>query len=143
MSTRKLGRCGEPAPPFPLPQTAAELGRAAVRCDAPLLRVGVLTFGIPEGGEGVSVTNEGDKREPERDSWRETFQYIGLISQVGLGMAASILIAFSLGLFLDRKLGIGPLFTIVGIFGGVGAGFWNAYRLIMRDGAERDGGQAV
>ena len=89
------------------------------------------------------MKNEGNKREPERDSWRETLQYMGLISQVGLGMAASILIAFLIGLFLDRKLGTEPLFTIVGIFGGVGAGFWNAYRLIMRDGAKRDGGHAV
>ena len=86
------------------------------------------------------VKHEEDQKEPERDSWRETFQYIGLISQVGLGMAVSILIAFLIGLFLDRKLGTGPLFTIVGIFGGVAGGFWNAYRLIMRDGAKRDGG---
>ena len=89
-------------------------------------------------GEGILVKNEGNKREPERDSWRETFQHIGLISQVGLGMAASILIAFLIGFYLDRKLGIGPVLTIVGIFGGVGAGFWNTYRLIMRGGAKRD-----
>ena len=89
------------------------------------------------------MKNEGNKREPERDSWGETLQYIGLISQVGLGMAASILIAFLIGLFLDGRLDSGPLFTIVGIFGGVGGGFWNAYRLIMRDGAKRDRGQAV
>lgn len=94
-------------------------------------------------GEEISVKDEGSKRDPERDSWRETFQYIGLISQVGLWMVASILIAFLIGFYLDRKLGIGPVLTIVGIFGGVGVGFWNTYRLIMRGGTERDGRQAL
>ncbi|MFH1007578.1 MAG: AtpZ/AtpI family protein [Candidatus Latescibacterota bacterium] len=83
------------------------------------------------------------QNDADKDAWRETFRYIGLISQVGLGMAASILIAFLLGLFLDRTLHTGPVFMILGIFGGVGMGFWNTYRLIAGGGAKRDGKQAV
>ena len=44
------------------------------------------------------------------------------------------------GYFLDGWLGTKPLFTLIGLGVGIGAGFWEFFRAIMRwDDEERDG----
>jgi len=68
---------------------------------------------------------------PKGEELREIFYYLGLVTQLGLTVVCSILIGFSLGYFLDKKLGAGGLILVLFILIGVGAGFFSAYRLIM------------
>lgn len=56
---------------------------------------------------------------------------------VGLGFAASILLFFFLGRWLDARLGTEPWLLIVGVFIGLSAGFWSMYRkLVVEPGAK-------
>jgi F0F1-type ATP synthase assembly protein I len=49
---------------------------------------------------------------------------------VGLQFAVAIIAFLYAGQWLDNKLGINGLFTIVGVFVGGGAAFYNMYRKI-------------
>lgn len=56
---------------------------------------------------------------------------------VGLQFAASILLFFFLGRWLDGKLGTGPWLLIAGVFVGLTAGFWSMYRRLVVDPARK------
>jgi F0F1-type ATP synthase assembly protein I len=60
---------------------------------------------------------------------------------VGIQFAAAIVLFLFAGQWVDEKLGTGGLFTIVGVFVGGGAAFYNMYRKISaaqrRDDEER------
>ena len=59
--------------------------------------------------------------------WAENF---ALVMQIGLTMAGCILFCFFIGLYLDRWLGTGGLFTIIGILLGIAGGGVTVYRQI-------------
>ncbi len=63
---------------------------------------------------------------------RQVAGYFSLIFQVGLLIVVSIFLGFRLGNWLDGILGTGMLLTIAGLILGVLAGFWGAYRTILR-----------
>lgn len=60
---------------------------------------------------------------------------------VGLQFAAAIVVFLFAGQWVDDKIGTNGLFTIVGVFVGAGAAFYNMYRKISaaqkRDDEER------
>jgi len=60
---------------------------------------------------------------------------------VGIQFAAAIVLFLFAGQWVDEKLGTGGLFTIIGVFVGGGAAFYNMYRKISaaqrRDDEER------
>jgi F0F1-type ATP synthase assembly protein I len=60
---------------------------------------------------------------------------------LGIQFAAAILLFLFAGQWVDKKLGTDGLFTVVGVFVGAGAAFYNMYRKVMaaqrRDDEER------
>lgn len=56
----------------------------------------------------------------------------------GIQLAISILICLYAGQWLDRKLGTDPLFLIVGVFVGAGAGIYSMIRALTAAQRERD-----
>ncbi len=62
---------------------------------------------------------------------------------VGLQFALAIIAFLYAGQWLDNRLGTNPLFTVVGVFVGASAAFYNMYRKISaaqrRDDEERRG----
>lgn len=63
-----------------------------------------------------------------------------IVSNFGAQMIASIVIGFFVGKFIDGKLGTEPLFILLFIFLGIGAGFRNLYLAIIK-GSENDGNE--
>lgn len=62
----------------------------------------------------------------------------GDLAGVGLGFAASILLFFFVGQWLDSKLGTEPWLLILGVFVGLAAGFWSMYRrLVVEPGKKK------
>jgi F0F1-type ATP synthase assembly protein I len=61
------------------------------------------------------------------DSAAGAGSYLG----TGLAFAASILVFLYLGQWVDRKLGTAPLFLVIGVFIGAGAGFYSLYKKLM------------
>lgn len=61
------------------------------------------------------------------ESYREAGQYLGL----GFQLAASIVLMFFLGWWLDKKFGIAPLLTIIFSFLGGFAGIYNVIKAVL------------
>ncbi len=59
------------------------------------------------------------------------FYYLGLISQVGLTIIITLIIAIFIGRYLDEKFNLNGVFTILFIFIGIGAGFYSVYKQII------------
>jgi len=67
--------------------------------------------------------------EPDHDPSRGLQPYLQY-SHLGLQFAATIGLLLGGGLWLDRRWGTTPLFTVIGTFLGFGAGFYNLYRAV-------------
>jgi len=54
------------------------------------------------------------------------------IRLVGLGWYIAICLVVGIlgGLWLDEQLGLKPLFLLLGLFGGLGIGFYGTYRMV-------------
>lgn len=63
-----------------------------------------------------------------------------LVTQLGIVIATSIFIGAFVGLFVDRKLGTGAIFTVIFLIFGIIGGFMAAYQLIMGKDSERSKG---
>ncbi|HEX2187636.1 MAG TPA: AtpZ/AtpI family protein [Longimicrobiaceae bacterium] len=57
---------------------------------------------------------------------------------VGLQFAASILLFFFAGRWLDARLGTAPWLLLAGVFVGAGAGFYSLYRRLVTDPRRRE-----
>ena len=57
-------------------------------------------------------------------------------SQIGLELAAAVLLGFWAGYWLDKKLGTAPWLMLAGAAGGMAAGFY----LVARELFHKDGG---
>ncbi len=55
---------------------------------------------------------------------------LGLVTSIGLNWAAAILIGLFGGRWVDGRLHTGPLFLLLGLLLGMGAGFWGSLRLL-------------
>ena len=64
-------------------------------------------------------------------SEKNVLKYIGLVTELGLIVVISIGGGLLLGLWLDNKLGTKALFTVVFLFLGIGAAFYNVYRMVL------------
>ncbi len=64
--------------------------------------------------------------------WQQILQMVGLVSQVGLTIIATIGVAFVIGRFLDRLLGVTFFLTPIFIILGVASGFMSVYRMIIK-----------
>lgn len=56
---------------------------------------------------------------------------------LGIQLAASILVFVYIGQWLDRRLGSGGLFTILGAFLAFGGTMWSLMRTLKRDEEKR------
>jgi ATP synthase protein I len=63
----------------------------------------------------------------ERGSAPSASEFAG----IGLQFAVSILLFVFAGQWLDRRLGTGPVFLILGVFLGAGGAFYSMYRKLM------------
>ena len=59
------------------------------------------------------------------------WKYLGLVSEIGLVLVACIGGGLLAGIYLDRWLHTSPALTLVLLFVGIGAGFLQAYRLLL------------
>lgn len=76
--------------------------------------------------------------EGERQRKSPNARALGALSAVGISFVLAVVIGFGVGYFLDRWLGLTPLFTIVFFFVGVAAGVVNVVR--AASGFSRDDG---
>jgi len=63
--------------------------------------------------------------------------YFGLITQVGLTIIFTLLIALFVGRYLDEKFNLNGIFTILFILIGIGAGFFSVYKQIINKDDKR------
>ena len=62
------------------------------------------------------------------DEQRKTSKLIGLYIDLGLRFGIIVLLGFFLGWWIDGKLDKEPLFTIIGLFFGIGSGIYHLYK---------------
>lgn len=55
---------------------------------------------------------------------------LGIYGAIGFQLAISVVVGVMAGRYLDARWGTTPWLTIVGMFLGSGAGFWNLIRLM-------------
>ena len=58
--------------------------------------------------------------------------YLALFSEIGIVLFTTTLLGVLAGYWLDRQLGTLPIFVLVGLLLGMGAGALAVYRLITR-----------
>jgi F0F1-type ATP synthase assembly protein I len=74
----------------------------------------------------------GDRRPPEGSAARGSGAGSGAaFAGLGLQFALAIVVFLYAGQWLDRRLGTGPLFLILGVFVGAGGAFYSMYRKLM------------
>jgi F0F1-type ATP synthase assembly protein I len=74
----------------------------------------------------------GADRPPEGPAARGTGAGSGAaFAGLGLQFALAIVVFLYAGQWLDRRLGTGPLFLILGVFVGAGGAFYSMYRKLM------------
>lgn len=71
-------------------------------------------------------------------NYKDTLQGLALISQIGFSVITPILIGVYLGQFIDKKLGMNGIFSIIFIILGVGAGFLNIFKLAKIKGNKKE-----
>jgi len=82
------------------------------------------------------MPDEGSEREPPQSPWNAVGRYSGH----GLTIVGSIGLFMAVGWWLDGKLGLRPLLTIVGAFLGGAAGFYAMWRdLVVGPGGTDSG----
>lgn len=67
--------------------------------------------------------------EPDRDEGGGLQSFVRY-SHLGLQFALTIGLLTAAGVWADRKWGLMPLFTLIGLFLGFGAGFYSLYRAV-------------
>ena len=68
-----------------------------------------------------------------KEYYKEIFEGLGLVAQLGLVMVINILIFFFIGLFIDKKWHLRDLPIIIGVFCGVVTGAMSCYQLIKKN----------
>jgi len=88
-------------------------------------------FGCPRGF--VLTQRPEDLDEQRREIMRASGQFMGH----GLKLTLAVLFFMGLGYWADEKLGVGPIFTVIGAFVGGGAGFYSLYVHIVIEPRQR------
>lgn len=63
----------------------------------------------------------------KKQNWLRYGRYINLALSFGIMMVVSLFLGLYGGEWLDRRLGTSPIFMILGIFLGVGIGFYSLF----------------
>lgn len=66
------------------------------------------------------------------NNYKDTFENLALITQIGLSVITPILLGVFLGQFIDKRIGTNGIFSIIFILIGAGAGFMNIFKLAGR-----------
>ncbi|HHI87686.1 MAG TPA: hypothetical protein ENK03_01955 [Candidatus Cloacimonetes bacterium] len=69
----------------------------------------------------------------DKKYYKEIFEGLGLVAQLGLTMVINILIFFFIGLFFDKKFHLKGIAIIIGIFCGIITGAFSCYQLIKKN----------
>lgn len=64
--------------------------------------------------------------------WMNFLRYANLAFSFGLTMVAAVFLGIYGGWWLDRRLGTFPVFMLLGVFLGVGVGFYNLWSELAR-----------
>jgi len=67
--------------------------------------------------------------------WAGAFRFTG----IGFFIAACIILGVVLGVWLDSKVGVSPLFTLLGLGFGLFAAFFGTYRMLLSALGEEQG----
>ncbi len=59
----------------------------------------------------------------------EFMKLVGLLSTVGVAMVIATFLGLAFGVWVDRKAGTSPLFTLLFLVIGIAAGMWNFWKL--------------
>ncbi|NLA25941.1 MAG: AtpZ/AtpI family protein [Firmicutes bacterium] len=62
-----------------------------------------------------------------KKNWTKYARYLNLAFSIGISMTLAILLGVFGGDWLDRRMGTSPLFLLLCIFLGIGAGFYNLW----------------
>ena len=62
-----------------------------------------------------------------KKNWLKYVRYLNLAFSFGVSMVLIILLGVYGGNWLDHRLGTSPIFLLLGVFLGVGAGFYNLW----------------
>lgn len=63
----------------------------------------------------------------KKSDWVKQARYLNMALSLGISMVLVILLGVFGGDWLDRRLGTSPAFLLLGIFLGIGAGFYNLW----------------
>jgi F0F1-type ATP synthase assembly protein I len=80
------------------------------------------------GDERPERERSGAGREPATEDERQARSSAATFAGAGLQFAAAILVFLFAGQWLDRRLGMKPVFTLLGVFVGAIGGFLALYR---------------
>ncbi len=69
---------------------------------------------------------------PRGKEYRDTFEQLTLVMQLGLTMAGSILFCFAVGYYLDKWLGTKGIFLVIFILLGIAGGGYTVYREVNK-----------
>lgn len=72
------------------------------------------------------------ERKGSASTWR-ALSALGLVGRLGLSIALPVTAGTWLGVEADRRLGTGVVFLFLGLFVGLAAGGYGAYRMIMKE----------
>ncbi|RAP34080.1 hypothetical protein DID75_00455 [Candidatus Marinamargulisbacteria bacterium SCGC AG-410-N11] len=67
-----------------------------------------------------------------KSKYGDVSKYLSLIAKISTYMVSSIILFFMVGLYLDKKLHSKGIFMILGVFIGLGFGFFFVYKQIMK-----------
>ncbi|MEM7198189.1 MAG: AtpZ/AtpI family protein [Pseudomonadota bacterium] len=84
----------------------------------------------------INDLQDADHAHPGKSDDRgEISRSIGMALRMGVEMVAALIVGVGVGLGLDSWLETTPIFIIVGVFLGIGAGISNVYRVAKRLGS--------
>lgn len=89
----------------------------------------------------MSHKNNRDKdieKKTEQKSQPGPLQALALATTVGAQLAASVVLGFYGGMYLDRKFVTGPWLMLAGVILGIAAGIWGVYKTLMGFFRERE-----
>lgn len=112
----------KPKPPSPEPGRKAEV--ADKEADELKSRLEALKVDLGDVAR--------DKAENASRAARSDDGAIGTGLRAGSELLAGVIVGGAIGYLLDGQFGVSPLFLIIFMMMGMGAGFWNVYRLAAR-----------
>jgi ATP synthase protein I len=102
-------------------------------------RMDRLSSAIKTGSADIA---EDRKATAASSSAQSTGQAMGMGFRVVSELVAGVLVGGGMGWAIDRLLGTSPFALLIMLFVGMGAGFWNVYRIAARptgNGTPKDG----